>query len=212
MKKPQRVILYGLVLFFSLGLLALFVFSMPAAIRQARQGKRHAQVAAEAACLSLRPSAGNEVLHHFPQEAPDFVLYDQQGKAFSLSSLRGQVVLLHLWASWCQPCVSELPTLHALSQKISDESIHMVLVSLDKDWEDEKAFFTKHSLFLDAHKVSTLLDTNGLVAGQKYGTSGVPETYLIDPKGNIRYYFVGQRAWDSEDAKMCILALQEAKL
>ena len=76
------------------------------------------------------------------QEAPDFELQDATGQKLSLRSLRGKPVLLNFWATWCAPCVEEMPSLENLAGRVGD-SLHVVTVSVDEDWETVKKFFPR---------------------------------------------------------------------
>jgi peroxiredoxin len=123
--------------------------------------------------------------------APDFTLTDGQ-KTVQLSQLRGKPVLLNFWATWCPPCVQEVPDLVALQQQMGDKMV-VLAVSVDVDEGAYKAFTTKRMQGVltvqdPSHKASTL-----------YGTFAYPETYLIDRNGKIQRKFIGPVEWTSPD-------------
>ena len=126
--------------------------------------------------------------------APDFTLNDLSGKPVQLSSLKGKVVLLNFWATWCPPCREEIPSMVRLNQAMQGKPFQMLAVSIDEGGKDAvEAFFRKGGVSLPA-----LLDSDGKVA-RRYGTTGVPETFVIDAKGVIVEKVIGPEDWSSPD-------------
>lgn len=126
--------------------------------------------------------------------APDFTLKDLNGRPVQLSSLKGKVVLLNFWATWCPPCREEIPSMMRLNQAMQGKPFQMLAVSIDEGGKDAvEAFFKKESFFLP-----TLLDSDGKVA-RRYGTTGVPETFVIDSKGVILKKVIGPIDWGSAE-------------
>jgi peroxiredoxin len=127
-------------------------------------------------------------------QAPDFTLKDLSGRPVQLSSLKGKVVLLNFWATWCPPCREEIPSMIRLNQAMQGKAFQMLAVSVDEGGKDAvDAFFRKRGAALPA-----LLDTDGAVA-KRYGTTGVPETFVIDTKGVILKKVIGTMDWSSPD-------------
>jgi peroxiredoxin len=124
--------------------------------------------------------------------APDFTLQDSDHKV-SLSDYRGKVVLLNFWATWCPPCIIEMPSLIALQQKMKDKDVVILGVSID---EDEAAYHK----FLKNYGVNfvTVLDKDRKTPSL-YGTFGWPETYIIDRQGVVRRKFIGAAEWTSPE-------------
>lgn len=124
--------------------------------------------------------------------APEFTLQDSDRK-LSLSDYKGKVVLLNFWASWCAPCIAETPELVALQEKMKDQGVVIVGVSID---EDEAAYHK----FLKDFKVNFVTVRD---AAKKtptlYGTFGWPETYVIDREGIVRRKFIGAAEWTSPE-------------
>lgn len=108
-----------------------------------------------------------------------------------MGKLRGKVVVLNIWATWCAPCVEELPSLLTLQQKLPN--IAVVAVSTDQDDIVYRKFLVKHSV-----NVLTVRDSDQKV-NQMYGTVMIPETYVIDREGVIRRKFIGAQNWTSAD-------------
>jgi peroxiredoxin len=123
--------------------------------------------------------------------APDFTLTDGQ-KTVQLSQLRGKPVLLNFWATWCPPCVQEVPDLVALQHRMGDKVI-VLAVSMDVDEAAYKNFTAKNMQGVltvrdPDHKSSTL-----------YGTFAYPETFLINKDGKIERKFIGAVEWTSPE-------------
>jgi cytochrome c biogenesis protein CcmG/thiol:disulfide interchange protein DsbE len=124
--------------------------------------------------------------------APDFTVQDSDRK-LSLSDYKGKVVLLNFWATWCAPCIAEMPDLIALQEKMKDKGVVVVGVSIDAD---EDAYHK----FLKDYKVNfvTVRDEERK-APTLYGTFGWPETYIIDRQGVVRRKFIGAADWTSPE-------------
>ncbi|NYF51536.1 TlpA family protein disulfide reductase [Tunturiibacter gelidoferens] len=122
--------------------------------------------------------------------APQFVMGDGT-RTVDLSKLRGRVVVLNLWATWCAPCIEELPSLLALQKQMPELAI--VAVSMDQDPDVYKRFLVDHHVDLltvrdEEQKVNAL-----------YGTVQIPETYIIDKQGVLRRKFIGAQVWTSPE-------------
>jgi cytochrome c biogenesis protein CcmG, thiol:disulfide interchange protein DsbE len=122
--------------------------------------------------------------------APQFVLSDG-AQTVDLSKLRGRVVVLNLWATFCAPCVEELPSLLALHNEMPDLAI--VAVSMDHDPDVYHQFLIKHHVDL-----LTFRDEDQRV-NALYGTLQIPETYIIDRQGILRRKFVDAQNWTSPE-------------
>lgn len=122
--------------------------------------------------------------------APQFVVTDG-AKSADLSKLRGRVVVLNLWATWCAPCVEELPSL--LQMQHENPDIAVVAISLDQDDTVYRDFLTRNHVDL-----VTIRDESGRI-NALYGTSQIPETYVIDRKGILRRKFVSAQNWTSTE-------------
>jgi cytochrome c biogenesis protein CcmG, thiol:disulfide interchange protein DsbE len=122
--------------------------------------------------------------------APQFVLSDGTRTA-DLSKLRGRVVVLNLWASWCAPCIEELPSLLSLQKQMPDLTV--VAVSMDQDPNVYRRFLAEHHV-----DVLTVRDEEQRV-NALYGTVQIPETYIIDKQGVLRRKFIGAQNWTSPE-------------
>jgi cytochrome c biogenesis protein CcmG, thiol:disulfide interchange protein DsbE len=122
--------------------------------------------------------------------APQFVLNDGT-RTIDLSKLRGRVVVLNLWATYCAPCIEELPSLLEMQKRMPE--IAVVAVSIDQDPDVYHKFLLKHHVDL-----LTVRDEEMRV-NALYGTAQIPETYIIDRQGIVRRKFVSAQDWTSPE-------------
>lgn len=123
--------------------------------------------------------------------AVDFDLPTYDGKTLGLDDFRGKVVFINFWATWCPPCVEEMPSMKRFYQRMKDDPRFVMLaISADEDWKPVREFFEK-----SPPPFPVLLDKSGALA-KKYGTEKFPETYVVID-GRIVGYIVGPRDWDA---------------
>ena len=127
-----------------------------------------------------------------PIVAPDFVLDDIDETPFNFSQLKGTVVLLNFWATWCPPCVREIPSMEMLYQKFKDKGFTVLAVNQMED--GDTVFSFTGQLTLDP-TFTVLFDKTSQVS-RRYRVNGLPTTYLIDKKGMIRYRAIGGREFN----------------
>lgn len=136
-----------------------------------------------------------------PARAPSHVLYDGAGRPVTLADFKGQVVVLNIWATWCAPCVLEMPTLAALQRSYAGKPVKVVAVSVDSadDQAKAQAFLAKHApldFFIDRErKISFVLTPTA---------PGVPTTVIYGPDGVERARLSGEADWTSREAKAVI--------
>lgn len=127
--------------------------------------------------------------------APNFTLPDLDGNTVSLAAYRGKVVLLNIWATWCKPCVEEMPSLEKLHQELKNEDFIILAVSIDEAGAGVvRPFMKKHRL-----SFSALTDIAG-VTKNLFQLTGVPESFIIDKEGMIVEKIIGPRSWASPGA------------
>ncbi len=127
------------------------------------------------------------------QMAPDFTLKDLKGNAVTLSSLKGKVVLLNFWATWCPPCVAEMPELNKLHKKMGPRGLEIVAVSTDNSISYARDYVSKHNI-----EFKVLYDENR-TATRLYKVFSMPTTFLIDKHGVIVEKFFGDYEWADSD-------------
>ena len=126
--------------------------------------------------------------------APDFTLTDLSGRPHRLSELRGKLVFLNLWATWCPPCRDEMPSMEALFRRFKDRDFVMLAVSEDDDASAVRPFVAEMAL-----SFPVLLDPKGMLP-PRYGVTGYPETFIVDRTGQVIQHLIGPEDWDSPKA------------
>ncbi|MGD8853456.1 MAG: TlpA disulfide reductase family protein [Gammaproteobacteria bacterium] len=134
-----------------------------------------------------------EGIRPYDAPAPTLELSDMDGRLFSLQEDgRGQWVFVHFWASWCGPCRREMPAIQRMAAELEEQGLRVVLVNTA---ESEDTVFT--FLAETAPALQSLMDRDGQVT-EAWQPRGLPATYLVDPRGRIRYQALGGRPWDED--------------
>jgi cytochrome c biogenesis protein CcmG, thiol:disulfide interchange protein DsbE len=138
-------------------------------------------------------------------KAPDFQAKTVDGVPVTkaLADYKGQVVLLNIWATWCEPCRKEIPSLEALQKEYGPKGLKMVAVSID-DYVSEDSIRSFAKNFGVTFEV--LHDSSGSIE-QAYQTTGYPETFIIGPEGTIRRKWIGPDDWTSQGNRALISQL-----
>ena len=131
-----------------------------------------------------------------PAAVPQVAIGDASGARLSLASFKGKYVLLNLWATWCGPCVKELPALAKLKSAAGSEKFAVVAVDVGRNTAGEaRDFLNAHA----ARALDTYVDTNTALL-RAFNAFGLPLTVLIDPQGREIGRAVGPAQWDNKDA------------
>jgi len=125
-------------------------------------------------------------------EAPDIELKDAHENRIKLSELKGSVVLVNFWASWCQPCLDEMPSIEGLFRNLSGNSKFKLISVLYRDERDRAVSYMKKG----GYTFSVYIDPDGSAA-RRFRVTGVPESFIIDKKGILRDKVMGPFEWDS---------------
>ncbi len=130
-----------------------------------------------------------------PGALPALSFVDRQGAVTDLSQFRGQVVLVNLWATWCPPCVAELPSLEILQARLRPEGFAVVALSLDR------GDVAKVAEFWDNRGIEQLdfyWDRDGL-APRRWTYEAIPTSFLLDRTGKVVKTYAGAYKWDEEE-------------
>lgn len=128
-------------------------------------------------------------------DAPELTLKDATGRIYNLNEMKGSVVFINFWASWCAPCKEEMPSIQSLYNSFKDNGQFRMLTVLYNDDYQKAANYMKENNF----QLPVFIDADGKTA-KAYGVKGVPETYIIDKKGILREKVLGPARWSSPKA------------
>lgn len=120
-----------------------------------------------------------------PRKAPELRAPAEDGREVTLSDLRGRVVLVDFWASWCVPCKTSFPALDAISREYGPRGVTVLAINVDERRRDADAFLASRP-----HAMAVLFDPKGASAAA-FGVKGMPSSFLIDRDGVIRYTHMG---------------------
>jgi len=135
-----------------------------------------------------------------PVPAPPEAFTDLDGRRVRLADFAGRVVLVNFWATWCAPCVREMPALERLQAALGDAGLTVAAVSIDRGGRDVVAgFAAEHGL----RQLGLFLDPQGALA-RAFGVSGVPTSFLVDAEGRVVGGLQGDAEWDSPAAEALI--------
>ncbi|MDR0228105.1 MAG: TlpA family protein disulfide reductase [Flavobacteriaceae bacterium] len=124
----------------------------------------------------------------------DATFIDANGKKVTLSSLKGKVVFVNFWATWCGPCIQEMPSIQALKNKMKKKNVVFLLVDIDGKYDKSKAFMDKKGFDLPVYI------PGGNIPSTYLGTS-IPTTVIFDKKGNMIQRIVGGVDYDSKEVE-----------
>ncbi len=143
-------------------------------------------------------------IDHKPS-APTFNLPDMNGKMHQLSDYLGKPVIVSFWATWCPPCLKEIPQLNRAWDALKDEGVEMLLVNINEGKETIEAYQKKVPIHPKILRDET--------AGQLYNWNmiGLPAAFVIDPEGRVVYQALGEREWDSKEMLDKVRALKTKK-
>jgi thiol-disulfide isomerase/thioredoxin len=136
--------------------------------------------------------------------APLVTFLDEDGAKQTLEKFRGRVVVLNLWATWCTPCIAEMPMLDRLQHQLEDVGVVVVALSLDRGGpEAVREFYDEHGIEHLAVYVDPTMRAQG-----DLNAIGLPTTILIDREGNDRGRIVGPAEWDDAAAVDLVLRMR----
>jgi thiol-disulfide isomerase/thioredoxin len=141
-----------------------------------------------------------------PQDPPDGVFLSQDGATHRLAEFKGRGMVVNMWATWCAPCVAEMPSLEALSKALAPKDIAVLPLSSDRGGADAVA------AWFQAHNISALpilLDPKGALA-RAFNARGIPTTVIINTAGKVVGRLEGAADWSAPDAQALIQKLVAA--
>ena len=156
-----------------------------------------------AAAPNLLPVADRRVVK-LGEPAPNFQLRDMNGHPVALSDLRGKVVLLNFWATWCGPCRVEMPAMEELYQAFSRKDFEILAVSTDAQGVAVTRPFQQEN-----HLTFPILHDADYRVGLTYGARSLPMTFMVDREGIVRHQIFGARDWGAAEAHQLVQMLMK---
>lgn len=135
--------------------------------------------------------------------APNFVLPDKSGKLYSLADYKGKVVVINFWASWCPPCIAEMPSLQSAADELAKHDIPLLGIGVGESRDSVLRFLNKMPL-----RFPLLLDSKTEVM-QRWSVPSLPTTIVVDAKGKIVLLALGEREWDNPEILQQIISIKK---
>ncbi|HET8865310.1 MAG TPA: TlpA disulfide reductase family protein [Gracilimonas sp.] len=148
----------------------------------------------------LQPNTEESIIHGNKADY-NMPLLTLDGERTSLSEFEGKTIFMNLWATWCPPCIAEMPNIQRLYDDIDNENIVFVMASLDEDPQKARDFIARKGFTFPVYSVLT----KPLI----YDSSVVPTTYVISPKGDIVMEHRGMAKYDTDDFKQFLLSISD---
>jgi thiol-disulfide isomerase/thioredoxin len=132
----------------------------------------------------------------FLSAAPELPIFDRAGTKTDLSKEKGKLFIIHFWATWCPPCVEEIPALSKFWDKYRTRSdVELFAISVDKDWKTIDDFMQKNPSAIP------LFRDPGAATAKRFGTTQYPETYVVNDKGRVLFRVQGGVDWSDPDVR-----------
>lgn len=145
---------------------------------------------------------GELVMLETPRPAPTAPFRDPEGNPTTLAAFRGKLLLVNLWATWCGPCVRELPSLNGVNARMGGPTFAVLAVSEDRTHEAPRQFLAAGNI----RHLPAYLDERGELS-RALGATGLPTSYLIDAEGRIVAFLEGATEWDTNAMEAKLRAL-----
>ena len=145
---------------------------------------------------SLVPPESPSGSLQFLSAAPELPVFDKAGKKTDLAKQKGKIFIVHFWATWCPPCVEEIPALSRFWDKYrTRDDVNLYAISVDKDWKTIDDFMAKNPSTIP------LFHDPGAATAKRFGTTQYPETYIINDKGRVLFRVQGAVDWSNADVR-----------
>jgi thiol-disulfide isomerase/thioredoxin len=138
----------------------------------------------------------------FLSAAPELPIYDRDGRKIDLTNEKGKLLIVHFWATWCPPCVEEIPSLSRFWEEYGKRGdLALYAISVDKDWKTIDTFAAKHP-----NKLPIYRDPDAKTAA-RFGSGQYPETYIVNKNGRVLHRVQGAVSWETPEFRQRIQQL-----
>lgn len=131
----------------------------------------------------------------------DLSLVNSKGEKVNMKQFKGKVIFLNFWATWCPPCIAEMPGINDLYQEVKNDNVEFIMLSLDQNFEKAKQFRKNKGFEFEIYRAAGSLP-------QMYSTRSIPTTYVIDANGKLALTHMGMGDFDTKDFKEFLKDLQ----
>lgn len=131
----------------------------------------------------------------------DLKLVNSQGELVNMEEFEGKVIFLNFWATWCPPCIAEMPGINNLYNEVQDDNVEFIMLSVDQDFEKAVKFRKNKGYDFEIYKIAGPLP-------RMYSTRSIPTTYVIDADGNLALTHLGMGDFDTNDFKQFLKNLE----
>ena len=128
-------------------------------------------------------------------------LLNSKGEEVSMEHFRGKVIFINLWATWCPPCIAEMPGINSLYQEVEDEGVVFLMLSVDENFEKAKRFKEKKGFDFEVYKAD-----GGIP--QMFYSQSIPTTFIINAKGELVLTHTGMADYDTAEFKDFLRSLK----
>lgn len=144
-----------------------------------------------------------EPAHKDPYKSRSLTMKNQKGEQLELNDLEGKVVFINFWATWCPPCIAEMPSINKLYKHFEDdEDIVFLMITLDRKFDTAIKFLDKKGFAFDIHEPQGSLPND-------FQTRGIPNTYVLGKDGKIEYKRMGMGNYNTQKFKDFLTELKE---
>lgn len=150
----------------------------------------------------MKPDVGQK--EDFNAAAPvskadfDLILMDSKGKQVDMEQFRGKVIFMNIWATWCPPCVAEMPGINGLYNKLEGEDVVFIMLSVDQDFEKAKEFNKRKGYDFEIYQPAGTIPN-------MYSTRSIPTTYVINANGDLALTHLGMGEYDTREFREFLL-------
>lgn len=145
---------------------------------------------------SLEPPPSPAGSLAFLSAAPELPIFDRAGKKTDISEEKGRLLIVHFWATYCPPCIEELPALSKFWESYRErKDIRLYAISVDKDWKTIDKFLAKHPNGLPMYH------DPAAATAKRFGTGQYPETYIVNASGRVLFRVQGAVSWEDPEVR-----------